>query len=107
MITDHAGHEGHKITNRYGGPWCDTCAGPIEHAPEWCHECWGNGIKHRWSNAYNGRGKPYRCGACKGTGERKAAVCVDCGDPATIYTSQIHPLTSFHCQPCYQNGITQ
>jgi DnaJ-class molecular chaperone len=107
MITDHAGHEGHKITNRYGGPWCDTCAGPIEHAPEWCHECWGDGVKHRWSNAYNGRGKPYRCGACKGTGERKPAVCVDCGDPATIYTSQIHPLTSFHCQPCYQNGITQ
>ena len=106
MNTEHPNHEGHRITNRYSGPWCDTCVGPIEHDAEWCHECWGDGIKHRWTNAYHGRGKPYRCGMCKGTGKRKAAVCVDCGAPGTIYTSHIRPIPSFHCSDCYQKGLS-
>ena len=105
MKTDWVGHEGHRITNRFSGLWCDTCVRPIEFEPELCHSCLGRGWNRRMTSMYSGRqGKPYRCGNCKGTGKQKPVPCVDCGEPGTILTGHIRAIPSVHCVACYDKG---
>ena len=101
----HQNHEGHVITNRYSGPWCDTCVGPIQHDAEWCQECWGTGTKRRMASIYNGPGKTYRCGMCKGSGKREAIPCVECQAPGVIYTAQINSKPSHYCSACYTEKV--
>jgi hypothetical protein len=114
MKLDISSHDGHRITNRFSAPWCDTCMVPIFHDSTWCAECYGRGYKRRMSNLYNGQGgKRYNCGACKGTGACKPIPCHYCGVPGQIViASGIEGVASVPlptCRGCYvvrvQKGV--
>ena len=96
-------HKGHVLTNRFAGVYCDTCERAVEHDPTRCDNCAGTGNRERWTNAYHGRGKPYKCGKCKGTGIATPTPCNDCQQPAGIrsckYTQNV---PAAYCANCYE-----
>lgn len=109
MTTHFEPHKGHRLTNRFSAPWCDTCALPIFHAADWCEECYGAGVKRRMANTQHGypKGKRYNCGKCKGTGVCKPIPCNYCETVGEIVVTQIawgtKPVPT--CRDCYFNEI--
>lgn len=104
-------HDGHRVSNRFSGPWCDTCMLPIFHDSTWCADCYGKGYKRRMANHQHGYGggKRYNCGPCKGSGVRAPIPCHFCGELGQIVIASglegNHSVPLPTCSGCYVGRV--